>query len=398
MTTQTLAALLPLVVAFSTTFLLVPQVRRFAVEWKLGDKPNGRKLHAQAIPHLGGVAIFAGFFLALLVQLATPMGMPHAVRILALLPGLLVVFGLGLVDDLRGLRAGIKLTYQFVGAVCVVAMGAGLWRGPLSDPVFVFSVALSVLWYVGVCNSVNLIDGLDGLAAGIAVIAAVSFLVVGVELHDGAVMVVSLGLIGSLLAFLRFNFHPALIFMGDTGSMFVGFTLAFLACLLAPVVGSWHALLGGATVLGVPILDTATAICRRLLTRQHIFRADGEHIHHKLLRLGLSHRRAVLVLYGSQLVLAVMGAGILLGHFRLFPLAATLGIGFSLGIMVWSRRRMSRHALQPGAGAFAARGRLSTEEVSRTPRPAPSRSPSSLPVARSEVYAEVPPTPPARRS
>ena len=343
MPTPELVALLPLSVAFATTYFLVPQVRRFAIEWKLGDKPNGRKLHARAIPHLGGVAIFAGFFLALLVLLATPFGMTQASRILALLPGLLLVFGLGLVDDLRGLRAGVKLVYQVVAAVCVVAMGAGLWQGSFSDPIFGLAVALSVLWYVGVCNSVNLIDGLDGLAAGIAVVAAAAFLAVGIRVGDAAVVLVAMSLMGALLAFLRFNFHPALIFMGDTGSMFLGFTLAFLTCLLAPRVGLVTALLGGATILGVPILDTLTAICRRLAARRHIFAADGEHTHHKLLRLGLSHRAAVLLLYALATIFAALGAGILLGHTRLIFAAVALGVCFPLVLAGLPRWLVSHH-------------------------------------------------------
>jgi UDP-GlcNAc:undecaprenyl-phosphate GlcNAc-1-phosphate transferase len=245
---------------------------------------------------------------------------------------------------------------------------------------------------------VNLIDGLDGLAAGIAVIAASFFLLVGVKLGDGAVVVVSLGLIGALLAFLRFNFHPALIFMGDTGSMFIGFTLAFLACLLAPQVGSWQALLGGATVLGVPVLDTTTAICRRLLTGQHIFHADGEHIHHKLLRLGLSHRRAVLVLYGLQFVLAGLGAGILLGQLRLFPLALALGAAFSLGIAAWSHRHVAHPALKQSEEPLPLLADEPAQGTLLPPRPATPRGPSQRPTNPAEVYAEVPPAPPSRPS
>ncbi len=389
MPTPELVALLPLGVAFSTTFLLVPQVRRFAIEWKLGDKPNGRKLHARAIPHLGGVAIFAGFFLALLVLLATPFGMTQASRILALLPGLLVVFGLGLVDDLRGLRAGVKLVYQVVAAVCVVAMGAGLWQGSISDPIFALAVGLSVLWYVGVCNSVNLIDGLDGLAAGTAVIAAAAFLVVGIRVGDPAVVLVAMSLMGALLAFLRFNFHPALIFMGDTGSMFLGFTLAFLACLLAPRVGLVTALLGGATILGVPILDTLTAICRRLAARRHIFTADGEHTHHKLLRLGLSHRAAVLLLYALATVFAALGAGILLGHHRLFIAAVALGVSFPLTLAnlprLLSSRRPETMAPRP---AVARLPEMREPPVAAEPLPAlRNREPAEA----QEVVAALPP-------
>jgi UDP-GlcNAc:undecaprenyl-phosphate GlcNAc-1-phosphate transferase len=400
--TPALVALLPLVVAFSTTAFLVPQVRRFAVEWKLGDKPNGRKLHAQSIPHLGGVAIFGGFFLALLGMLATPYGTPHAARILALLPGLLVVFGLGLVDDLRGLRAGVKLVYQLVGAVCVVAMGGGLWSGALAAPLLLLAVASSVLWYVGVCNSVNLIDGLDGLAAGVAVIAAAAFLVVGLSVGDAAVVLVALGLIGALLAFLRSNFHPALIFMGDTGSMFLGFTLAFLVCLLAPRLGFWSAFLGGATVLGLPIVDTATAICRRLAAGRHIFAADGEHIHHKLLRLGLTHRRAVLLLYTLAVGFAVLGGGILLGHVRFFVLAVALGASVPLAITSLSQRLQSPSpaakrpaAMRPVAPALAAGQPHAAAEALEggEPRPASADKREREP---QRVLAEIPPASPLR--
>ena len=382
MPTPVLVAVLPLAVAFWTTYFLVPQVRRFAVEWRLGDKPNGRKLHARAIPHLGGVAIFAGFFLALLVLLATPYGMPHASRLLALLPGLLVVFGLGLVDDLRGLRASVKLTYQVVGAVCIVAMGAGLWRGSLVEPLAAVAIPASVLWYVGVCNSVNLIDGLDGLAAGLAVIAAAAFLGVGARLGDPAVVLVAVGLIGALLAFLRYNFHPARIFMGDTGSMFLGFALAFLACLLAPRVGLWTALFGGATVLGVPILDTVTAICRRVAARQHIFTADGEHTHHKLLRLGFSHRDAVLLLYAIGAVFAALGSGVLLGHLALFPVAVALGASVSVGTAIAARQARQRRAtgapVQPtvaitGPARHTGTGVAEPRPAPRAPEPEPQR-------------------------
>lgn len=342
--TSLLAAILPFSVAFLTTFVLVPPVRRFAVEWRLGDKPNGRKLHAHAIPHLGGIAIFGGFFLALLTLLATPFGIAHAGRVLALLPGLLIVFGLGLVDDLRGLGAGAKLTYQILAAACVVAMGASLHDGSVTAALALV-LGLSILWYVGVCNSVNLIDGLDGLAAGTSAIAALGFLVVGARLGDAAVVLVALSLFGALTGFLRFNIHPARIFMGDTGSMFIGFTLAFLACLLAPSVGLWTALLGSAAILGVPVVDTATAILRRIASRRHIFKADGEHTHHKLMKLGLSHRAAVWTLYLVSAIFACLGSGAILGHPSLLFWA--LGVAIALATVVAVLARGTASVVQP---------------------------------------------------
>jgi UDP-GlcNAc:undecaprenyl-phosphate GlcNAc-1-phosphate transferase len=322
-----------------TTFALVPQVRRFAIECRVADKPNGRKLHAHAIPHLGGVAIFSGYFLGLLVALASPAGALLADRILALLPALLILFGLGLVDDLRGLRAGVKLTYQVLGAACVVAMGAG-FNVPASGPGWTFAAlaAVSILWYVGVCNSINLIDGLDGLAAGVVCLAAVGFLVVGVRIGDAAVTTVSLCTLGAVGAFLRYNFHPARIFMGDTGAMFLGFGLAALGCLLARDVGFWTAVFGSATLLGVPVMDTAAAIARRVAARRHIFEADGEHTHHRLLRAGLSHRGAVLVLYALQAVFTALGVATLLGFVPGFPLGVVLGVAAAFTISVRARR------------------------------------------------------------
>ena len=361
MLTPLFTALLSLGVAFVTTFAFVPQVRRFAIECRVADKPNGRKLHAHAIPHLGGIAIFFGVFLGLLISLAARDGADLVGRVLALLPGLVIVFGLGLVDDLRGLRAGVKLTYQILAAACVVAMGAGFFRATAAPGALGFAllVGLSLFWYVGVCNSVNLIDGLDGLAAGTATLAAAGFLGMGLRLGDAAVSLVSLCLIGSLLAFLRFNFHPARIFMGDTGSMFIGFALASLACLLSRHLGLWTACLGGATILGLPLLDTASAICRRLLARRHIFQADGEHTHHKLMRAGLSHRGAVVALYGLEAVFVLLGCGVMLGYGWCFAVAVALGVASALAVTALARRAQlappAPMSLEPALAAAARR-------------------------------------------
>jgi UDP-GlcNAc:undecaprenyl-phosphate GlcNAc-1-phosphate transferase len=337
--TQLWAATLPLGLAFLATWVLVPQVRKFAIECRVADKPNGRKLHAHAIPHLGGVAIFSGFFLALLSSLATEAASGLAGRVLALLPALLILFGLGLVDDLRGLRASVKLVYQSLGATCVVAMGVGFPAHPGAPALeFAAVAAVSVFWYVGVCNSINLIDGLDGLAAGTSVLASLGFLVVALRVGDAAVAVVALALVGALVAFLRFNFHPARIFMGDTGSMFLGFTLAALACLLAQKLGFWTAILGSAALLGLPVTDTAAAICRRVAAGRHIFEADGEHTHHRLMRAGLSHRAAVLVLYAIQSLFVVLGCGVLLGRTAWFATAVVLGIGTAVTVSRLARR------------------------------------------------------------
>jgi UDP-GlcNAc:undecaprenyl-phosphate GlcNAc-1-phosphate transferase len=383
------AAILPLGIAFVTTFALVPQVRRFAIECRVADKPNGRKLHAHAIPHLGGVAIFSGYFFGLLVALASPAGSLLADRVLALLPALLILFGLGLVDDLRGLRAGTKLTYQILGATFAVGMGAGFGIPAAGDPwTFAALAAVSILWYVGVCNSINLIDGLDGLAAGVVGLAAAGFLVVGVRVGDHAVTTAALCTIGAVAAFLRFNFHPARIFMGDTGAMFLGFGLAALGCLLARDVGFWVALLGSATLLGVPIMDTTAAIVRRVLARRHIFEADGEHTHHRLLRAGLSHRGAVLVLYALQAVFTALGVATLSGFAPGFPIAVAVGVAAAVTISSHARRAAPQVVRAPVA---TVRALPQVREAAPARLRAAGRGPARREDVADDVLHELPP-------
>jgi UDP-GlcNAc:undecaprenyl-phosphate/decaprenyl-phosphate GlcNAc-1-phosphate transferase len=382
------AAIFPALIASATTYALVPQVRKFAIDCRVADKPNGRKLHTHAIPHLGGVAIFSGFFLGLLVSLGSPGGAMLGDRILALLPALLILFGLGLVDDLRGLRAGVKLTYQIAGGLCAVGMGAGFHvqgAGTAWLP-FLFLAGFSVLWYVGICNSMNLIDGLDGLAAGTASLASAGFLIVAVKVGEPAVAVIAICLIGALLAFLRFNFHPARIFMGDTGSMFLGFALASLACILGRTLGFWTAVLGSAALLGLPILDTASAICRRVAARRHIFEADGEHTHHRLMRAGLSHRGAVLALYALQAVFVALGCGVLLGQRNMFYGALLLGLVAAIAISR-AARRVAAPATPPLRAVPPLPGAVRVRRGS-APAPATERGAAAAP---DEVLVNLPP-------
>jgi hypothetical protein len=173
-------------------------------------------------------------------------------------------------------------------------------------------------------------------------LAAIGFLIVGIRVGDAAVMTASLCTVGAVVAFLRFNFHPARIFMGDTGAMFLGFGLAALGCLLAREVGFFTAVFGSATMLGVPIMDTMAAIVRRLAARRHIFEADGEHTHHRLLRAGLSHRGAVLALYALQAVFTVLGVATLGGFVAGLPIGIALGIAASVTISILARRAAPR--------------------------------------------------------
>ncbi len=289
--------------ALAVSVAATPLVRKFAVRWRLGDKPNGRKIHPDVIPHLGGIALLLG----VLAGVAIASGANTTV-ILKALPATLLVVALGLVDDTRNLAARPKLVVQVVAAGILIAFGFRLFTGiDMFDSFGIVAGVVSLLFIVGMLSSVNLIDGHDGLAAGVAMIASAAFAVIGAM--DGAAGVVSgsLAICGACLGFLLFNFPPARIYMGDTGSMLLGWTLAQVACLItmrSPHVNTFAAVM---LVLGVPILDTLLAVARRIVLRAPMFAADHLHIHHVLRDSGLSQRKTLAVLYGLQVILAGLG-------------------------------------------------------------------------------------------
>jgi UDP-GlcNAc:undecaprenyl-phosphate GlcNAc-1-phosphate transferase len=307
------AVLVAFLVAAGVSAIVTPLVRALAIRFDLLDHAlTARKIHGQPIPRLGGAAIVAGFGVGLAVALAVfsiPVLRPRE-RILAVLAGSLIVAALGVVDDLRGANAWQKFAIQFTAAGLVYAYGVRVDSvanpfGP-SLELGALGLPITLLWIVGVTNAFNLIDGLDGLAGGVATIAlAVSFLI---ALGRGEVllMIACAALAGAILGFLRHNFHPASIFMGDTGSMFLGFVLATLAVESHHKATTAVAIIVPITALGLPILDTLLAVVRRVAGGGHAFHADREHIHHRLLALGMTHRRAVLALYGLSLLFGAM--------------------------------------------------------------------------------------------
>jgi len=306
--------------ALVVSVLATPLVRKFAVRWRLGDKPNGRKIHPDAIPHLGGVALLLGVLAG--IAIATD---AHSTFLLKALPATLLVVLLGLVDDTRNLAPRPKLVVQVIAAAALVAVGFRLFTGVgVFDSTSIAAVLLSLLFIVGMLSSVNLIDGHDGLAAGVALIASSAFAVIGVIDGAAGVTAASLAIAGACLGFLLFNFPPARIFMGDTGAMLLGMTLAQVACLITMRSPSLETFAAVLLVLGVPILDTLLAVARRLATRAPLFAADHLHIHHVLRDAGLSPRKTLLVLYGLQACLA--GLGIAAATGRVLPVIVGLGL------------------------------------------------------------------------
>ncbi len=289
--------------ALATSVVATPLIRKLAVRWRLGDKPNGRKIHPDVIPHLGGMAILLGVVAGIAIASGA-----HPNVILRALPATALVVILGLVDDTRNLAARAKLGVQVIAAVVMVAVGFRLFTGfDAVDSLTIGAGLVTLLFIVGMLSSVNLIDGHDGLAAGVALIASAAFAAIGVM--DGAAGVVagSLAVCGACLGFLVFNFPPAKIYMGDTGSMLLGWTLAQIACLVTMRKADVNTFAAVLLVLGVPILDTLLAVVRRVVLRAPLFGADHLHVHHVLRDAGLSPRQTLAVLYGLQLVLASLG-------------------------------------------------------------------------------------------
>jgi UDP-GlcNAc:undecaprenyl-phosphate GlcNAc-1-phosphate transferase len=310
-----LSLVLPGVAAAALAFALTPLVSRFAVVIGAIDMPGERKIHHRPIPRLGGLAVVTAIGVVWFASrgLVDPRWSPAPELLLAVGLGVLPVIIVSLIDDIRSIKAGPKFIAHVAGASIAVAYGVSLGSEVhllgATIHIGLLTVPLSVLWIVGVTNAFNIIDGLDGLSAGLALIAAISmaavFMFQGQVAMGGAVLVVA----GALAGFLPYNVHPARLFLGDTGATAIGFCLATFALKGGATLSSGFAALVPVFIMGLPIADTLIAMARRVVLKledRHggVFVADRTHIHHRLLALGIDHGRAVLVLYAAGLLFA----------------------------------------------------------------------------------------------
>lgn len=311
------------VLALVASLLLTPAARRLALGLGAVGSTGGRNVHARAVPRLGGVALTAGWSLSVLLFLVLgefPATDPPQRQLLGVVLGGVILCLIGAVDDVRPLRAVHKLAAQVL--VAVLAYSCGFRIEGIALPLMgsvsmgVFALPVTVIWIVGITNAVNLIDGLDGLAAGVCFFAALTSFVVAYLSGNTFVALLLAALMGVLAGFLFFNFNPARIFMGDSGSYFLGYVLASLSLTgaLQQKASTAVSLLVPMIALGLPIFDTLLAMLRRFLERRSMFAADRGHIHHRLLDLGLTHRRAVIVLYGVCVVFTVSAIAVSLGR------------------------------------------------------------------------------------
>jgi UDP-GlcNAc:undecaprenyl-phosphate GlcNAc-1-phosphate transferase len=328
-------------VSLVLSFMTTREVRDLATRRGWVAFPQAlRHVHQTALPRLGGVAIFLSFSVTLSLWLGLGFFFPRllqgvaATTLLRIYVPACLIFCLGIYDDLRGASVYLKFAVQAVAAVMLFAGGMRVLDLPLlfgfhTFPWFI-GLPLTVLWVVAITNAFNLIDGLDGLAAGSALFSTMVVFVVSLVNHSSLGSLMSLALAGAILGFLRFNFNPATIFLGDSGSLFIGFLLSALALAGAQKAPTFVAVAIPVVSFGLPILETALSIVRRLISGKPVFTADREHIHHKLLQLGMSHRQVVIVLYAVSALFAMLSL------FLLWPTGSTLGLVLAVvGTGVW---------------------------------------------------------------
>lgn len=313
--------------AFAVAYVATPQAIRLAHKLGAIDVPkDGRRVHKKPIPRMGGMAIFAGFLVSALIFV------PMTHKLLGVLVGTLMIVGMGLIDDVKPLKAKTKLLIQVLAAGIAVYSGIRIeWiSNPFDtvDGMFYIGwvgIPLAIFWIVGITNTVNLIDGLDGLAAGVSAISAITMAFVAYGSisgnSDGAYILsqtnstlLLLALAGGAVGFLPYNFNPAKIFMGDTGSLFLGYTLSIIAIDAAIKSAATLAIAIPVLALGIPIFDTTFAIIRRANAGKPIMEADKGHLHHRLLGKGLSQKKTVLILYAISGILGL--SAVLISQFN----------------------------------------------------------------------------------
>lgn len=296
--------------AFLISLIVTPFIKKIAFKIGAIDCPDPRKVHSRTMPRMGGLAVYLAFTLAIL--LFQPVSRP----MIGLLLGGTIIMMVGLIDDIWDISPRVKLFGQLLAATVLVFFGIEVefLTNPMGGIInlkdysmwgFHLGLPLTVLWVVGVTNALNLVDGLDGLAGGLASIAAVTLAIVGWANDQMVIVVPAVILAAATIGFLRYNFFPAKIFMGDSGSQFLGFILAGLSVVGLTKGAAVISVFVPVLILGIPIFDTLFAIIRRYVNNQPIFQADKEHLHHRLLAIGFSHQQTVLVIYVISFLLGV---------------------------------------------------------------------------------------------
>ena len=298
---------LPFLISFAISLILTPVVIKVGPKFGYLDIPkDNRRMHKRPMPIAGGVAIYLATTVAILVFI------PLNKNIISLLIGSTVILISGLLDDKFSISPKAKIFFQLVAGLIIALSGSQIefFTNIISTKEVVWlkylSIPVTLFWICGITNTVNLIDGLDGLAAGISLISAVSLMCIALKMNLLAVAIIAAAIGGGCLGFLPYNFNPAKIFMGDTGALYLGFMLSYISIQGVMKYATTLMIFVPVLVLGVPVFDTAFAMIRRYISGKKIFAADKGHLHHRLLALGLTQRQTVLILYAISLIFGIL--------------------------------------------------------------------------------------------
>lgn len=326
---------LTFLIALAVTLVLTPLVKKLAVRVGAVDKPDARKVHHGLVPRLGGLAIYAGF----MVSALTTIGAPYDLK--GIMAGATLLIIVGIADDIVSLPAKVKLVGQILSAVipvCFFNIRINWLDLPYIGMIYlplVISVLLTIFWIVGFINTINLIDGLDGLAAGIATIASFAIALLAFQMGQWTSAAAMVAMAGACLGFLQYNFNPARIFMGDTGSMFLGYMIATVSVMGAMKTAAAAVLIVPLVALAVPITDTFLAIVRRKKSGVPIFSPDKNHFHHRLLAKGLTQKQVVLIMYALTAFFSCVALLVI----HLSPIIGTIIIIVIVGLFIlWAKK------------------------------------------------------------
>ncbi len=338
-----LAVVLTFMLAWLVTYLFIPKVRTFALKVGWADQPNARRLNQVPLANAGGLAIYTGVMAAIILAgCLSPFVLAKVqVAILAILLGGSILVIVGFIDDQFGLPPLFRLIVQILTALLLVVCKIQIYIVYFGAPIdHILSILVTVFWIVGITNAVNLMDGLDGLAGGVSFIAAMSLLAASAQFETrAAATLITAGVGGAALGFLRHNYHPSRIIMGDAGAYFLGYVLAATSILGGTKVTTITSLVPTIMLLLVPVVDTSQVIIRRLLSGRNPLSTPGrDHLHHRLLAQGFSHRNSAVILWGATLAADIVAMQ--MQGTRPMAIALTaIGITLLLLVTVWQRLR-----------------------------------------------------------
>ncbi|MBU5669867.1 undecaprenyl/decaprenyl-phosphate alpha-N-acetylglucosaminyl 1-phosphate transferase [Peptoniphilus sp. MSJ-1] len=321
--------IIPFIAAFFGTFILMPFTIKLAVKFGYLDIPkDNRRVHKKPIPVGGGVAIYFVVTVLLLVFLDI------SKELVALIISSSLIAISGLVDDKYGLSPKLKFGFQIIASIVLIVVGIRIefFTNPFDfqDAIFILnllSIPVTIFWVCGITNTINLIDGLDGLASGVSMICAISMFFITYEMGHTDVSLVCALVAGACLGFLPFNFNPAKIFMGDTGALYLGFMLSYISIAGFLKQAAILMIFVPVLILGVPVFDTAFAMLRRKLSGRSMVEADKGHLHHRLLNMGLNQRQVVVILYSISIIFGLLANIISKFH-------SSIGLLISIGVLI----------------------------------------------------------------